>query len=68
MSWQVTVTAVRCDYVDDFASIMVYADETARCGYVNRHSGARDRKKRLDGCRWPDCPLVEDYRKQMLAL
>lgn len=68
MGWQVTATTVRCQYVGDFATIMVQPDATSKCSYVNRHSKARDSRKKLRDCKWPDCPLVSDFRKQALAL
>jgi hypothetical protein len=68
MGWQVTATTVSCEYVADFATIMVQPDGTAKCSFVNRHSKAKDTKKRLKNCRWPDCPLVADFKAKALAL
>jgi len=68
MEWQVTVTTVRCEFVNDFASIMVQPDGTAKCGYVNRHSRAKDGKKKLQSCRWPECPLVAGFREKALTM
>ncbi len=68
MGWQVTATTVRCQYVGDFATIMVQPDGSSKCSYVNRHSRAGDSKRRLRDCKWPDCPLVSDFQKQALAL
>ena len=68
MGWQVTATTVRCQYVGDFATIMVQPDGNGKCSYVNRHGRAGDSKRRLRDCKWPDCPLVSDFQKQALAL
>lgn len=68
MEWQVTAMTVKCQYVSSFAPIMVKPDGTASCGYVNRHSRAKDGKKRLKGCKWPECPLVADFRQKALTL
>jgi hypothetical protein len=68
MGWQVTATTVRCQYVGDLATIMVQPDGTSKCSYVNRHSRTGHGKKRLQNCKWPDCPLVSDFRQQALAL
>lgn len=68
MGWQVTATTVRCDWVDDFAVIMVYADKTAKCAYVNRWGSVAEGKKKLSRCKWPECPLVREHQEQMLSL
>jgi hypothetical protein len=68
MGWQVTATTIRCDWVDDFAVVMVYGDGTAKCAYVNRHSRSKGGKKRLKNCKWPDCPLVNDFRERAFAI
>lgn len=68
MEWQVTVTTVKCQHVGDLATVMVQPDGTARCAYVNRHSKSRDGKKKLQDCKWPDCPLVADFRQKALAM
>lgn len=68
MGWQLTATTVQCRYVGDFATIMVKPDGTAKCSFVNRHGKAKDGKKKLRNCKWPECPLVTDFQKQALAL
>jgi hypothetical protein len=68
MGWQVTATTVKCQYVGDFATIMVKPDGASKCSYVNRHSQAKDGTKKLRSCKWPNCPLVSDFQKQALAL
>ena len=68
MEWQVTVTTVRCEFVNDLAPIMVQPDGTAKCAYVNRQSKNKEGKKRLKGCKWPECPLVAGFREKALAM
>jgi hypothetical protein len=68
MEWQVTVTTVKCEFVKDLATIMVQPDGTAKCAYVNRHSRDRDGKKKLRACKWPECPLVAQFRQKALAM
>lgn len=68
MGWQVTATTLSCEHVADFATIMVQPDGTAKCSYANRHSKARDGKKKLEHCKWPDCPVVAGFRQQALAM
>jgi len=68
MGWQVTATTIRCDWVDDFAVVMVYRDSKAKCAYVNRYSRAKSGKKRLKNCKWPDCPLVNDFRERAFTI
>lgn len=66
--WQVTATTVECESVSDFATIMVQPDGTAKCSYVNREGKARDGRKKLKLCKWPDCLLVAGFRDKALTL
>jgi hypothetical protein len=68
MGWQVTATTVRCDWVDDFAVIMVHPDKTAKCAFYNRYSERSEGKKRLKRCKWPDCPLVNEFRERAFTI
>lgn len=68
MEWQVTVTTIKCHHTGDLATVMVYPDGTAKCAYVNRHSKTKDGKKKLQGCQWPECPLVAGFREKALAM
>jgi hypothetical protein len=68
MSWQVTATTINCEFVGDFATIMVYPDHTAKCAFVNKHGKTKDGQKKLRTCRWPDCPLVSDFRESAFAI
>jgi hypothetical protein len=68
MSWQVTATTTKCDYVGDFAVIMVYPDKTAKCAFVNKYTKLKDGSKKLRNCKWPDCPLVNEFRERALAM
>jgi len=68
MGWQVTATTVRCDYVGDFAAIMVHRDETVKCAFYNRYSRKSEGKKRLKNCKWPNCPLVNEFKERALAI
>jgi hypothetical protein len=53
--WQVTATTVK-------------PDGTAKCSYVNREGKARDGRKKLKLCKWPDCLLVAGFREKALTL
>jgi hypothetical protein len=66
--WQVTATTVKCEFVSDFATIMVQPDGAAKCSYVNREGKARDGKKKLKICKWPECPLVAEFCHKALNL
>jgi hypothetical protein len=68
MGWQVTATTVNCEHVADFATIMVQPDGAAKCSFVNRQSKAKDGKKKLKNCKWPDCPLVAGFKETALAI
>lgn len=66
--WQITATTVRCEYVADFATLMVQPDGTAKCSYVNRLGKARDSMRNLQLCKWPECPLVAEFRRKALTM
>ncbi|OGO04272.1 MAG: hypothetical protein A2Y91_04365 [Chloroflexi bacterium RBG_13_54_8] len=68
MGWQVTATTIKCDYVGDFAVVMVYPDKTAKCAFVNKHTKLKGGQKKLQGCKWPDCPLVSQFRERAFAM
>jgi hypothetical protein len=68
MKWHVTATTVSCEYVADFATIMVQMDGTAKCSIVNRYSNANGGKKTLKNCKWPACPLVADFSHKALTM
>jgi len=66
--WQVTATTLECTYVGDWAVVMVYADKTAKCAFVNKNSRTKDGKARLKNCKWPDCPLVNEFRERAFTM
>jgi hypothetical protein len=66
--WQVTATTLECEFVSDFATIMVQPDGTAKCSYVNREGKASDGRKKLKICKWPECPLVAEFRHKALNM
>jgi hypothetical protein len=72
MDWQVTATTIRCDFVGDFAVLMVHGDGTAKCAYVNRWSARKEGKKKLKNCKGResamDCPLVSEFRERALSI
>lgn len=68
MDWQVTATTIECEYVSDFATIMVYPDQTAKCAFVVKHSKTKKGQKRLQNCKWPDCPLVNEFKVNAFAM
>lgn len=68
MGWKVTATTLSCEYVGDFATVMVQPDGTSKCSYVNRHEDAKKAREKMKTCKWPDCPLVASFREEALAL
>ncbi|MCX5999551.1 MAG: hypothetical protein NTU41_08180 [Chloroflexi bacterium] len=68
VDWQVTATTLECKYVADWAVVMIYADKTAKCAFVNKNSKSSDGKKKLKNCKWPDCPLVNEFREQAFKM
>ena len=68
MGWKVTATTLNCEYVGDFATIMVQPDGSSKCSYVNRYKEAKSAREKMKNCKWPECPLVVTFREQALAL
>ncbi len=72
VNWQVTATTIRCDFVSDFAVLMVHGDGTAKCAYVNRWSARKEGKKRLKNCkgreRPENCHLVSEFRERAFSM
>jgi hypothetical protein len=71
--WEITVTTIFCEDVDDEVTLMVYADGTSRCTgrqkYISPDKGtSRVMKKksrrlgRLPLCHGDDCPKIKQYR------
>ncbi len=72
VDWQVTATTIRCDFVSDFAVLMVYGDGTVKCAYVNRWSARKEGKKKLKNCkgreRPENCDLVSEFRERAFSM
>lgn len=68
MAWKCTATTVGCHIVGDFATILVYADGSVKCSYVNRCNKTRDGRKKSRNCKWPDCSLVNEFRERAFAM
>ncbi len=72
-NWQITATTIRCDYVDDFVTIMIESDWTAKCVWYRRYKAAypkaklsRDVRSKIPLCKGPECPLVIRYRDKLI--
>jgi hypothetical protein len=68
MGWKVTATTFNCEYVTDYVTVMVQPDGTAKCSYVSRYSKSNKAKQKMKNCKWPNCPLVAQFRDEALAL
>jgi len=70
MDWQVTATTILCDYVDDYAVLMVYGDGAAKCTYFNKYSHVKEKEKskRLKHCKGLECPKVSEFRERALSM
>jgi hypothetical protein len=72
VDWQVTATTIRCDFVSDFAVLMVYGDGTAKCAFVNRWSARKEGKKKLKNCKGREspmnCPLVSEFHGRAFSI
>ncbi len=75
--WQACVNTVKCDFIDEYVSIMVKNDWTSRCTWYARYkdsaSGSEKRvkpdrmtKKKLQLCQGPLCSYVEGYREKLI--
>jgi len=74
--WQTTATTIQCDFVDDFVTIMVNKDWSAKCVWYNRYKqkSLDDKKQKLDRksrlkvekCNGPECSYVINYRDKLI--
>lgn len=74
--WQITATTIRCDLVDDFVTVMVNKDWSARCAWYGRHKQKalegkkqkfdKDMKLKIEKCAGPECAYVTDYRDKLI--
>ena len=61
MAWQVTAKTIRCDLVDNYATLLVYRDGNTKCTYYSKYSPAKDWKKRKKSCAGPNCNYVTEF-------
>lgn len=66
MAWQVTLTSIYCDRVEEYVSLSIRQDRNATCGWFNRHSTAdtvKDRatKKKLGKCEGLSCDYIGEF-------
>jgi len=76
-SWQLTATTIKCDIVDDEATIIIYKDWSAKCTGHSRYAsfskaeGLNKKKSLTSGrrrqCLGPQCPKVIEYRERLLS-
>jgi len=74
--WQVTATSIRCEFVNDFVTIMVNKDWSTKCTLYNRYKQKAlddnrqkyDKKIRLkmEKCDGPECSYVINYRDKLI--
>ena len=77
--WQVTATTIYCDAVDDFVTLMVYTDRSAKCvGYkkygenINKEivKMLKKKGKKLGKeLKWegPECSGLIEYKDKLFA-
>jgi hypothetical protein len=76
--WEITVTTLFCEDVDDEVTLMVYADGTSKCTGRHKYSSSdketsRVMKKksrrlgRLPVCRGDNCPKTKQYRDSIFG-
>jgi hypothetical protein len=75
--WQSAVTTIRCDYVDEYVSIMVQKDWTSKCTWYkqNKEPTSEGKKKvkhnkkiraKIEKCQGPLCSYVAGYRDSLI--
>ena len=76
VKWQITASTIRCNLVDDFVTIMVNKEWSAKCAWYNRHKkkAIEGKKQKFDGemrlkiekCQGPECSYVTGYRDKLI--
>jgi major membrane immunogen (membrane-anchored lipoprotein) len=74
--WQITASTSHCDLVDDFVTIMVNKEWSAKCAWYNQHKkkALEDKKQKFDRemrlkiekCQGPECSYVTGYRDKLV--
>ena len=62
MSWQVTAKTIRCDAVENYATLLVYQDGSAKCSYWGKNSASKGGKKKLGNCTGESCPQLAEFK------
>jgi hypothetical protein len=75
-SWQVTATTILCDFVDEFATVIVNQDWSCKCtwwakykmvkGEDPKHKLSKEVARKTGKCRGPDCRYVITYRDKLM--
>ena len=74
--WQITATTIRCDFVDDFVTLMVNKDWSTKCSWYNRYKQKaiddprqkfdKNIRLKMEKCEGPECSNVIDYRDKLI--
>ena len=74
--WQITASTIHCDMVNDFVTIMVNKEWSAKCVWYNRHKKKaiedkkhkfdREMRLKIEKCQGPECSYVTDYRDKLI--
>ena len=74
-NWEKTAISLRCDYIDDFVTVMVNREWLTKCAWYLKYklSATKENKQkidktikgRIDKCVGPDCPVVTKYRDKL---
>ena len=78
VNWQVTVTTIYCNAVEDEVTLMVYKDGSIKCvGYKLYHTPGKETRRMLKAkgkelgrnlvCEGPECHRAIQYRDKLLA-
>ncbi|MCX8118129.1 MAG: hypothetical protein N3G78_09380 [Desulfobacterota bacterium] len=75
--WQTCVRTIKCDFIDDYVSLMVKNDWTSLCTWYRQwkdpeSKGAKglkpnkETRKKITLCQGPDCSYVTGYRDELM--
>jgi hypothetical protein len=62
MGWKVTATKLFCDIVNEWVTVMVYHDGTAKCGHYERHLAERKGINEGEAQCHERCTLLAAYK------
>lgn len=75
-NWQVTATTIECEMVNEYVTILVNKDWSAKCTWCvknkqvaasdPKHKFSKEIKDKIGKCQGPDCKHVIEYRDKLI--